>query len=121
MTASSGTIRPSIKLSGWQGEPQLLDENGSLAVIDFERSEPGPAIRDLVRFSDAWAAQPGLHDAFMSGYGRELTPAEEERFVIDSTLDALSGIQYGAAHADAETRQRGHRTLACLRDQERNQ
>jgi Ser/Thr protein kinase RdoA (MazF antagonist) len=27
----------------------LLDQDGSLAVIDFERSEPGPAIRDLVR------------------------------------------------------------------------
>ncbi|MGW2767647.1 phosphotransferase [Streptomyces sp. NPDC001275] len=98
----------------------LLDENGCLAVIDFERSEPGPAIRDLVRLSDAWAAQPRLHDAFLSGYGRELTPAEEERFVIDSTLDALSGIRYGATHADAETQQRGHHTLARLRDQGSN-
>ncbi|MHA5048864.1 phosphotransferase enzyme family protein [Streptomyces sp. SD15] len=99
----------------------LLDENGGLAVIDFERSEPGPAIRDLVRLSNAWATQPRLHDAFMSGYGRDLTPAEEERFVIDSTLDALSGIQYGATHADAETQERGHRTLARLRTQGRNQ
>ncbi|WSQ12961.1 aminoglycoside phosphotransferase family protein [Streptomyces sp. NBC_01231] len=98
----------------------LLDDNDSLAVIDFERSEPGPAIRDLVRLSDAWATQPRLHDAFMSGYGRALTPAEEERFVVDSTLDALSGIQYGATHADAETQERGHRTLARLRSQDRN-
>ncbi|MEV0694089.1 aminoglycoside phosphotransferase family protein [Streptomyces sp. NPDC050388] len=95
----------------------LLDEDGSLAVIDFERSEPGPAIRDLVRLSDAWATQPYLHDAFMAGYGRELTPAEEERLVIDSALDALSGIQYGATHSDTETRDRGHRTLARLRTQ----
>ncbi|WP_327720376.1 aminoglycoside phosphotransferase family protein [Streptomyces sp. NBC_00490] len=98
----------------------LLDDNGSLAVIDFERSEPGPAIRDLVRLSDAWATQPRLHDAFMSGYGRALTPAEEERFVVDSTLDALSGIQYGATQADAETQERGYRTLARLRSQSRN-
>ncbi|WP_406495246.1 aminoglycoside phosphotransferase family protein [Streptomyces sp. NBC_01604] len=98
----------------------LLDDNGSLAVIDFERSEPGPAIRDLVRLADAWATQPRLHDAFMSGYGRALTPAEEERFVVDSTLDALSGIQYGATHTDAETQERGHRTLARLRSQGRN-
>lgn len=97
----------------------LLDDHGSLAVIDFERSEPGPAIRDLVRLSDAWATQPLLHDAFMSGYGRALTPAEEERIVVDSTLDAVSGIQYGATHADAETQQRGHRTLARLRSHAR--
>ncbi|MFC7014516.1 phosphotransferase [Streptomyces viridiviolaceus] len=85
----------------------LLDEDGSLSVIDFGRSEPGPAIRDLVRLSDAWATQPCLHDAFMSGYGRGLTPAEEESFVIDSTLDALSGIQYGATRSDAETQEPG--------------
>jgi Ser/Thr protein kinase RdoA (MazF antagonist) len=99
----------------------LMDEDGSLAVIDFERSEPGPAVRDLVRLSDAWATRPGLHDAFMSGYGRDLTPAEEERFVIDATLDSLSGIQYGATHADAETQQRGHRTLTRLRAKGRAQ
>jgi Ser/Thr protein kinase RdoA (MazF antagonist) len=98
----------------------LLDDNGSLAVIDFERSEPGPAIRDLVRLSDAWATLPRLHDAFLSGYGRQLTPAEEERFVVDSTLDALSGIQYGATHADPETQERGHRTLTRLQCQGRN-
>jgi Ser/Thr protein kinase RdoA (MazF antagonist) len=98
----------------------LLDDDGSLAVIDFERSEPGPAIRDLVRLSDAWATRPLLHDAFMSGYGRALTPAEEERLVIDSALDALSAIQFGATHADTDTRQRGHRTLARLRSQDRS-
>ncbi len=98
----------------------LLDENGSLSVIDCERSEPGPAIRDLVRLSEAWATQPLLHDAFMHGYGRALTPAEEERFVIDSALDTLSRIQYGATHADTETQQRRHRTLARLRAQYRS-
>lgn len=87
-------------------------------MIDFARGEPGPAIRDLVRLSDARAAQPLLHDAFMSGYGRDPTPAEEERFVVDSTLDALSASQYGATHPDTETRQRGHRTLARVRSQE---
>ncbi|MFJ2734498.1 aminoglycoside phosphotransferase family protein [Streptomyces sp. NPDC087317] len=41
----------------------LLDDDGSLAVIDFERSEPGPAIRDVVRLADAWATQPRLRPA----------------------------------------------------------
>ncbi|WP_326751280.1 hypothetical protein OIE73_03985 [Streptomyces hirsutus] len=94
---------------------------GDTVSAETKRSEPGPAIRDLVRLADAWATQPRLYDAFMAGYSRELTPAEEERFVIDSALDALSGIQYGATHSDAETQDRGHRALARLRAQDHPQ
>ncbi|MCG0285361.1 hypothetical protein L4B83_10325 [Streptomyces sp. PSAA01] len=54
----------------------------------------------------------------MSCYGRALTPDEEERFVIDSTLDALSGIQYGATHGHPQTQHLGHRTPARLRAQD---
>ncbi|WP_431984850.1 phosphotransferase [Streptomyces qinglanensis] len=97
----------------------LLDGDGSLAVIDFERSEPGPAIRDIVRLCDTWAGRPDLYDAFFAGYGRRLTPAEEERLTVDSALDAVSGIQYGAAHGDPEVLERGLRTLARLRAQDR--
>ncbi|MFI7245259.1 phosphotransferase family protein [Streptomyces qinglanensis] len=99
----------------------LLDEDGSLAVIDFERSEPGPAIRDIVRLCDAWTGRPDLYDAFFAGYGRKLTPAEEERLAVETALDALSGIQYGAAQGDPEVLERGRRTLARLRAQDRLQ
>ncbi|MEF9907994.1 hypothetical protein [Streptomyces sp. P9-A2] len=44
-----------------------------------KRSEPGPAVRDLVRMSDAWVGRPDLHKAFPAGYGRLLTGAEEAR------------------------------------------
>lgn len=87
----------------------------SVAVIDFERSEPGPAVRDLVRLSDAWAGRPDLYAAFLSGYGRSLTAVEEARLVIDAALDSVSGISYGAAHGDPELIERGRRTLARLR------
>ncbi|MFJ8676258.1 phosphotransferase [Streptomyces sp. NPDC093589] len=97
----------------------LRAEDGSLSVIDFERSDPGPAIRDLVRLSDAWAGRPDLYEAFMAGYGRKLTPAEEERLAFDSALDALSGIQHGTAHGDPELLERGRRTLARLRAEDR--
>jgi hypothetical protein len=59
-----------------------------VAVIDLERSEPGPAVRDLVRLSDAWDGRPDLFDAFLAGYGRSLTGAEEARLVIDMALDS---------------------------------
>ena len=72
-------------------------------------------MRDLVRLSDAWANRPDLYAAFMAGYGRTLTAAEEARLVIDMALDAVSGIQFGVAHGDPELVERGHRTLARLR------
>ncbi|MFE7393246.1 phosphotransferase [Streptomyces sp. NPDC057582] len=96
------------------------DTDGTVAVIDLERSEPGPAVRDLVRLSDAWAGRPDLYGSFLAGYGRSLTSAEEARLVIDMALDAVSGIQFGAAHGDPELVERGHRTLARLRAEQRH-
>ncbi|MEU9472193.1 phosphotransferase [Streptomyces avermitilis] len=99
------------------------DESDALdvfvAVIDFERSEPGPAVRDLVRLSDAWAGRVELFEAFLAGYGRSLTATEEARLVIDAALDSVSGIAYGVAHRDPELIERGRRTLARLRVEHR--
>ncbi|MFI9325206.1 methyltransferase, FxLD system [Kitasatospora aureofaciens] len=90
-------------------------DRGSLYVIDFERSEPGPAIRDFVRLSDAWNGRPDLHEALTAGYGRPLTAAEEQHLAVHEVLDAVSGIQYGACNGDPEPVERGRRTLARLR------
>ncbi|MET7642469.1 hypothetical protein ABZS83_02235 [Streptomyces sp. NPDC005426] len=96
------------------------DEGGSfLGVIDLERSEPGPAVRDLVRLSDAWAGRPDLFAAFFSGYGRSLTAVEEARLVIDVALDSVSGIAYGSENCDPELVERGRRTLGRLRSEHR--
>ncbi|WP_238426584.1 hypothetical protein [Streptomyces adustus] len=84
-------------------------------MIDFERGEPGPAVRDLVRLSDAWDGRPDLFEAFLSGYGRRLTATEEARMTIDMALDAVSGIAYGTAHSDPELIERGRRTPTRLR------
>ncbi|MFD7916776.1 NUDIX domain-containing protein [Streptomyces sp. NPDC059752] len=88
---------------------------GCVTVIDLERSEPGPAVRDMVRLSDAWDGRPDLFDAFLAGYGRSLTGAEKARLVTDMALDSVSGIAYGTAHGDPELVERGLRTLARLR------
>ncbi|MFE9812510.1 phosphotransferase [Streptomyces sp. NPDC005548] len=103
--------------------PDTADESDApdvfVAVIDFERSEPGPAVRDLVRLFDAWAGRVDLFEAFVAGYGRSLTAAEEARLVIDAALDSVSGIAYGVAHRDPELVERGRRTLARLRAEHR--
>ncbi|MFJ3877153.1 phosphotransferase [Streptomyces sp. NPDC090077] len=87
----------------------------ALYVIDFERSEDGPAVRDFVRLSDAWHGRPDLFQALMDGYRRPFTPEEEARLTVLSVLDAVSGISYGTAHRDPELVERGLRTLARLR------
>ncbi|AGF68124.1 hypothetical protein SHJGH_8462 [Streptomyces hygroscopicus subsp. jinggangensis TL01] len=91
----------------------------ALYVIDFERSEEGPAVRDFVRLSDAWHGRPDLLQAVMDGYGRRFTPDEEAHLTVLSVLDAVSGISYGAAHGDPELVERGRRTLARLRAAQR--
>jgi len=93
----------------------LQADDGTLAVIDFERSEPGPAVRDLVRLSDAWAGRPDLYRALLAGYGRTLTAIEEEHLIVEAALDSVSGIQFGARHGDPELVERGKRTLKRLR------
>ncbi|OKJ68760.1 NUDIX hydrolase [Streptomyces sp. CB02460] len=91
------------------------EEADTLYVIDFERSEDGPAIRDFVRLSDSWHGRPDLLAAVMNGYGRAFTREEEIQLAVLEALDAVSGISYGAAHGDPELVERGRRTLARLR------
>lgn len=97
----------------------LYDGDDILTVIDFERSETSPAVRDIIRLSDAWHGRSDLRDAFFTGYGRELTDAEEEHLLVGSVLDALSGIQFGTANGDPELIERAHRTFAYLRAKHR--
>ncbi|CAL9361120.1 hypothetical protein SUDANB105_00667 [Streptomyces sp. enrichment culture] len=119
-TAESAASLPALEAVPTHGDFQLRnlrwDEAAdTLYVLDFERSEEGPAVRDFVRLSDAWHGRPDLLEAVMDGYGRPFTPVEEAQFTILSVLDAVSGISYGASHGDPELVERGHRTLARLR------
>lgn len=121
-TAKRVAHLPELDLVPTHGDFQLrnlLWDDDTLYVIDFERSEEGPAVRDFIRLSDAWAGRPDLYDATMAGYGRPLTPAEKEHLAVGSVLDAVSGIQYGAAHSDLELVERGRRTLTRLRAADR--
>ena len=88
---------------------------GRLSLIDFERAELGPAVRDLVRLEyGTWDGKPHLREAFIDGYGRQLTAAEETALHSLAALDALSAIQWGTANSDQRVVDRGYRTLARL-------
>ncbi|MFJ4316507.1 phosphotransferase [Streptomyces lavendulae] len=95
----------------------LLDGDGEPLLFDFERSEYNTATRDMVRLCDTWTGRPDLRAAFLDGYGRVLTPAEELRLDCEAAFDAVSGIAYGTSHDDPEVTERGHRTLRRLRAQ----
>ncbi|MFE7409738.1 phosphotransferase [Streptomyces laurentii] len=118
--AGTAATLPAVEEVPTHGDFQLRNlrwdpDAGDLFLIDFERSEEGPAVRDLVRLSDAWHGRPDLRAAFMQGYGRALTVAEEATLTVLSVLDAVSGISYGSAHSDPELVERGRRALARLR------
>ncbi|MYT25563.1 phosphotransferase [Streptomyces sp. SID7760] len=118
--AEKGAHLPGVDVVPTHGDFQLRNllwdgSTEALCVIDFERSEDGPAVRDFMRLSDAWNGRPDLLQAVMDGYGRPFTREEEDQLTALSVLDAVSGIAYGAAHSDPELVERGHRTLARLR------
>ncbi|MEW1633522.1 NUDIX domain-containing protein [Streptomyces sp. NPDC093801] len=92
----------------------LLGTDGEPLLFDFERSEYNTATRDMVRLSDTWTGRPDLRAAFLDGYGRRLTPAEELRLDCEAAFDAVSGIAYGTSHGDPEVTERGLRTLRRL-------
>ena len=123
-TVEEATGLPALDVVPTHGDLQLRnlrwDEAADvLYVIDFERSEEGPAIRDFARLSDAWHGRPDLLAAVTEGYGRPFTPDEEAHLTVLSVLDAVSGISYGAAHHDPELVERGRRALARLRTAQR--
>ncbi|MFI9210301.1 phosphotransferase [Streptomyces sp. NPDC053253] len=93
----------------------LLAADGGLRIVDFERSEPQPVVRDLVRLLDHFDGREDLCQAFFAGYGRPFTALEDAHLAAEAVLDALSGVGYGTAHGDPELVERGRRTLARSR------
>jgi Phosphotransferase enzyme family len=86
-----------------------------LAMIDFERAEVAPPVRDLVRLVDgAWDGRPDLAQAFFAGYGRALSGIEEEVLTCFTVLDAVSGLGWGPANGDGEVIGRARKTFARL-------
>lgn len=109
---------PAVPTHGDAQPKNYLWDPGSrqLALIDFERAEPGPAVRDLVRLQyGVWNGKPFLRNAFLDGYGRALTADEESALRDLAALDAVSAIWWGSANSDADIMTRGYRTLAQLR------
>ncbi|MGI8334336.1 aminoglycoside phosphotransferase family protein [Actinomadura scrupuli] len=118
--ATLSTIEPRLPVTATHGDFQprnFLWERRTcrLALIDFERAEPGPAVRDLVRLEyGTWDDRPELRAAFLDGYGRDLTDDEQRALTCLAGLDALSGLQWGTEHRDTEVTGRARDAFARL-------
>ena len=78
----------------------LVDGDGTWAgVIDFEFAYWDVRVSDFCRYPDfEWVNRPELLDAFFDGYGRPLTPREEEQCLVGHALYALGAVVWGHEH-----------------------
>ena len=76
-------------LDFWQRN-WLVDEHGTLRVIDFGQANRDLAIRDFGLLAHRGPVRPHLQDAFFDGYGRRLD--DDEQAQIDG-LAVLTGVK----------------------------
>ena len=94
----------------------LIGSPGDVSVIDFEHARIDLPARDLVRLRfRTWPGRPDLRDAFLGGYGRSLSPAEDRLTWHLGALDALTALARGHENADPELVAIGRDTLRQLR------
>lgn len=87
----------------------------TLGVIDFERAELAPAVRDFVLLeSDAFLDRPDLKTAFVRGYGRELDPLETRALGAWIILDAVSALAWGSENRQQGLIDRARRTFSTF-------
>lgn len=85
----------------WQPRNWLVDDTGSLHVIDFEHARLWPWWADITRlWSGEWSRHPLLAEAFFAGYGRTLDPAEERCLLASSAIGHLITIVWADEHHD---------------------
>ncbi|MFF1736861.1 aminoglycoside phosphotransferase family protein [Streptomyces sp. NPDC058247] len=93
----------------------LLWNGQRWALIDFERSEPGPRVTDFVKLATSlWPDHPELRTALFEGYGRPLSETEEYALTAFAAADAASALAYGPRHGDPLVTARGRRTVERL-------
>ena len=94
----------------------LIGSPGDVSVIDFEHARIDLPARDLVRLRfRTWPGRPDLRDAFLGGYGRPPSPAEDRLTWHLGALDALTALARGHENADPELVAIGRDTLRQLR------
>lgn len=79
----------------------LVDRDGRVHVIDFERAGPAWWVHDLGRlWFREWWGRPHLRDAFLEGYGR--APTDDEVAVVErlGTIGHITSIVWATSVGD---------------------
>ena len=93
----------------------LTDGDGTVRVIDFGKAKRDLQLRDFERMRQAeWRGRPDLRVAFLDGYGRPLTDAEERMLVCVGAVAAITTILWSRAHGDERFENHGRQTLRRL-------
>lgn len=96
----------------------IISPSGGVSLVDFEHARIDLPARDLVRLRfRVWADRPDLRDAFLSGYGRPLSPAEDLLIWHLGALDTLTALARGHENADPALTAVGYATLRQLKEQ----
>lgn len=81
-------------------------------VIDFEHAHMDSPLIDLVKlWTEVWGQRPDLEAAFFAGYGRALTPDEQEQLGVLAAMHAMATIAWAHEHADPQFQALGQRAL----------
>lgn len=95
-------------------------KTGKVRVIDFGNSRWDEPVRDMTRlYYGRWWARPRLAQAFLRGYGRELTDLEVRFLECFAAIHALQDIGFGVRHQHPAVVMRGRGRLADLMTGER--
>jgi Ser/Thr protein kinase RdoA (MazF antagonist) len=94
----------------------LISKEGTWAgVIDFEFAYWDVRVADFSRDPDwSWIRRPDLTATFFEGYGRLLSPAEEQQLLVAHAEYALSAILWGHDHAFYGFEKEGRESLVHL-------
>lgn len=99
----------------FQDRNWLHNQAGNLYLIDFEHARTDHPLRDLVRLRfRTWPGRPDLQDAFLAGYGQDLTADDNRMLLHFGALDAITAIARGHQKGDAHLIESGHATLRQL-------
>jgi hypothetical protein len=93
----------------------LLDGE-RISVIDFEWARPDVWVADLVRlYCGAWREAPALGEAFLDGYGRQLSADDRAVLHACAALTSVFHTVWARAHAETDHEHASRANLHYLR------
>jgi thiamine kinase-like enzyme len=93
----------------------IVDDNGTVRLIDFEHARPDARIRDMARLAHRyWPHRPDLCQAFVRGYGTSLSEQERTLLYHFGALEAATALVRGRDTDDADLVMHGRALLDRL-------